>query len=397
MEQVFYQTHRRLVSATCYILPNSFYRRLVEIFALIAALTSLFTLFYLHRTFVSFYNNKPNCLEELFHNQANNDIFIHEDAYVMIRINITSKKTVNDLSFGQINQLIGNEDNIDRLFHYNLTNTSTLTYDNIKSTNTWNETVWMDLLVDISCESKQTCRRDQRLGLGLGLGQYIRKTFSKEGLYIYAMEEDLILPLKNGNYQHPKRKIVMYDVIVSKDHSCLGGSSFIAKLLTSYLTGYDTVVINWAIAVFGTRGYMYNILTQELYSLNYALDFLSLPRLHRPTNPDKPDQYLPWLYDKIWSNFCILFMTWALFFTTSTIVSFMLRETQSRMLKFTFLLQLHVSNRIPYAVLIFTHLMETLVFVPIMIGIVFLMVQFFKDQFVRFSFIFLFENQFFCS
>lgn len=37
------------------------------------------------------------------------------------------------------------------------------------------------------------------------------------------------------------------------------------------------------------------------------------------------------------------------------------------MLKFTFLLQHHVRHRLPYAPLIFTHVVESLVFVPIMV------------------------------
>ena len=63
----------------------------------------------------------------------------------------------------------------------------------------------------------------------------------------------------------------------------------------------------------------------------------------------------------------VIFSTLFLFFTTTTLVSFTLRETQERMLKFTFLLQHHVSHRIPYASLIFTHVVESLVFVPIMV------------------------------
>lgn len=41
---------------------------------------------------------------------------------------------------------------------------------------------------------------------------------------------------------------------------------------------------------------------------------------------------------------------------------------QERMLKFTFLLQHHVRHRLPYAPLIFTHVVESLVFVPIMVS-----------------------------
>ena len=41
----------------------------------------------------------------------------------------------------------------------------------------------------------------------------------------------------------------------------------------------------------------------------------------------------------------VIVTTVFLFFTTTTLVSFTLRETQERMLKFTFMLQHHISHR----------------------------------------------------
>ena len=45
----------------------------------------------------------------------------------------------------------------------------------------------------------------------------------------------------------------------------------------------------------------------------------------------------------------MIFTTIFLFFTTTTLVSFTLRATQERMLKFTYLLQHHISHHLPYA------------------------------------------------
>ena len=59
----------------------------------------------------------------------------------------------------------------------------------------------------------------------------------------------------------------------------------------------------------------------------------------------------------------VLLTTLFLFFITTTLVSFTLRETQERMLKFTFLLQHHVRHRMSYISLIVTHLVESLVYV----------------------------------
>lgn len=78
----------------------------------------------------------------------------------------------------------------------------------------------------------------------------------------------------------------------------------------------------------------------------------------------------------------VIFSTTFIFFISSTLVSYVLRETQERMLRFTFLLQYHITNNLPYLPLIFTHVVGSLVFVPIIMGIYFFMFEFFSDQLV---------------
>ncbi len=63
---------------------------------------------------------------------------------------------------------------------------------------------------------------------------------------------------------------------------------------------------------------------------------------------------------------------------------FHFRETQERMLRFTFLLQHHIRNRQPYHYLVLTHVAESLVFVPIMLGTLFFLIQFINDALLSF-------------
>ena len=74
------------------------------------------------------------------------------------------------------------------------------------------------------------------------------------------------------------------------------------------------------------------------------------------------------LRDQIAAKLCIVVTSTFLFFAMTSMVSFILKQTQSRMLKFTFLLQYHVRNQIPYTSLVFIHVFESLIFVPIMLG-----------------------------
>ncbi|MQL97298.1 hypothetical protein Taro_029986 [Colocasia esculenta] len=80
----------------------------------------------------------------------------------------------------------------------------------------------------------------------------------------------------------------------------------------------------------------------------------------------------------------VLIMSLFVFFTTTMSVTFILRETQSRMLKFTVQLQHHARHQLPTFQLIFVHVIESLVFVPIMIGILFFLFEFYDDQALAF-------------
>jgi hypothetical protein len=76
----------------------------------------------------------------------------------------------------------------------------------------------------------------------------------------------------------------------------------------------------------------------------------------------------------------VVLTTLFLFFTTTSLVSFTLRSTQNRMLRFTFLLQQLVTSRRPYTALVFQHVLSSLIFVPVMVGILFFLLEFFDDH-----------------
>ena len=76
----------------------------------------------------------------------------------------------------------------------------------------------------------------------------------------------------------------------------------------------------------------------------------------------------------------VMLTTLFLFFTTTSLVSFTLRSTQNRMLRFTFLLQQRVSAGAPYHALVIQHVLSSLIFVPVMVGILFFLFEFFNDH-----------------
>ena len=82
----------------------------------------------------------------------------------------------------------------------------------------------------------------------------------------------------------------------------------------------------------------------------------------------------------------VLLSSLFIFFLTTSLVSFTLQETQDRMLEFTLQLKDRVRNRLPLAGLILRHVLENLVFVPIMVGMIFFLIEFYGgDKFLAFS------------
>jgi Tumour-associated protein len=231
------------------------------------------------------------------------------------------------------------------------------------------------------------------------MANILKNFFVSQRVYLFSLEKGYLMLHPDERDRHDIRRL---DLTIARDSKCFGPASS-AWLVHSFI-GYDTVVMNWAISTFGGRGYLYNIYSKELFNLNFASDLLEktgaapVPDIVKPNEGsdvevEVEDSILWWMYRRLEQltqrtrggklvqfsfvgarhfiafKVGVIFSTLFLFFTTTTLVSFTLRETQERMLKFTFLLQHHVSHRIPYAPLVFTHVVESLVFVPIMVRI----------------------------
>ncbi|KAK7412056.1 hypothetical protein VNO78_03502 [Psophocarpus tetragonolobus] len=184
-----------------------------------------------------------------------------------------------------------------------------------------------------------------------------------EPTYLYTMEKGYFLLPESAKSYHNIRTV---NVSISAWHSCFGNKW--QQLLINRFVGYDTILINSLLSSPG-QGYLYNYQTREFYNLSYAQE--------APEGPARFGEYLV-------TKCGVLMMSLFVFFTTTMSVSFTLRETQTRMLKFTVQLQHHARHRLPTFQLIFVHVIESLVFVPIMIGILFFLFEFYDDQLLAF-------------
>ncbi|CAA0833971.1 Unknown protein [Striga hermonthica] len=184
-----------------------------------------------------------------------------------------------------------------------------------------------------------------------------------EPAYLYTMEKGYFLLPEEARLKHG---IQIANISISARHSCFGNRW--QQLLINRLVGYDTILMNSLLNSPGL-GYLYNYQTREFYNLTYAHE--------QPASSAKFGDYLV-------TKCGVLMMSLFVFFTTTMSVSFTLRETQTRMLKFTVQLQHHARHRLPTFQLIFVHVIESLVFVPIMIGILFFLFEFYDDQLLAF-------------
>ena len=231
----------------------------------------------------------------------------------------------------------------------------------------------------------------------------------------------LLLPPHLVNPNH----ISVQQVFVSKrDPKCFG-EPFLQELVFR-LMGPETVMMNWFLALhdiimsqeyqnFNTNnlplqtppnsgtaipdfspGYIFNPHTELLLALRPLAGSSPTTRQQRRTahHPDTTHYYNTHRRDSpshygmqlAGSKLSVVLKTCFLYFITTTLVSFTLRETQERMLDFTQQLQAHVRVRRSVSVLVTRHFVDNLVFVPIMVGMIFFLIEFYSgDKILSFS------------
>lgn len=223
----------------------------------------------------------------------------------------------------------------------------------------WNTAGWKTFL-DVS-ESLMMLRTEHFKSLTVQWLEKRSKAF--DPIYLYTVEKGYFLLPEAAKSQH---NIQTINVTISAQNPCFGNRW--QQLLINSFVGYDTILMNSLLSSPG-HGYLYNFQTREFFDLSHG---------HEPSEGSAR------FGDYFVTKCGVLIMSLFVFFTTTMSVSFTLRETQSRMLKFTVQLQHHARHQLPTFQLIFVHVIESLVFVPIMIGILFFLFEFYDDQLLAF-------------
>lgn len=183
----------------------------------------------------------------------------------------------------------------------------------------------------------------------------------------------LFLPLSTS-IQH---NVSTQYVFVSKTDVHCFGEPFL-QFLVHHLLGVETVAFHWLLgaATQHSSGYIYNPKTRQVTDLNAAGHY----SLWKPSSSTNKNNSNKTGRHALLFKAGVILTSVFLFFITTTLVSFTLRETQDRMLQFTFQLQMYVEQERRLGHLITTHVVENLVFVPIMVGVFFFLIEFYSGD-----------------
>lgn len=187
----------------------------------------------------------------------------------------------------------------------------------------------------------------------------ITRLFS-ESSFIYGTDRGLLSlhPVTRDNLG-----IQLVTIELSTTDSCIGDP--VTRWIMDHIIGYDTAVLNAVLTATKGNGYVMVEHSGEIYALSAATE---VERFSHSLAAS--------LIFKLGTLSSAIFLV----FSSSSLVSFILAQTQARMLRFTAALQIAVHNHYPLLPLIASHVIDSLVFVPIMLGVLFFLCEFFIDQ-----------------
>ncbi|KAK4528380.1 hypothetical protein GAYE_SCF55G6321 [Galdieria yellowstonensis] len=187
----------------------------------------------------------------------------------------------------------------------------------------------------------------------------------------YSSEKGLLLLNQNS---WPNYNISFATLEIDLSNPCFG-NWFLRKLVLETFVGYDTILLNAVAHYFQYRGYILHMLTGQVINLDVLFD-VNISKLETC-----------W-YRKIFSWIArkgnVLVTSIFIMGITGTLVTFALREVRSRVVKLTLELQQLRSRQTSITGLLLRYSLEGAVFVPIITGMLFFLLEFFDDYLLAF-------------
>ncbi|RLN87195.1 hypothetical protein BBJ28_00002829 [Nothophytophthora sp. Chile5] len=191
--------------------------------------------------------------------------------------------------------------------------------------------------------------------------------------FIYAPQKALLALLEHAEALQTD---VQLDTL-SLPRSCpcfelrWAGAPPLWTLVREHVVGYDTILLNQLKTHYGAQGFFYRESSRIVVDMSYGI-----------FNPAAAAQ--SWL-KLVALKFKILHTIVFLFFIITALVAFVLMETQKRMITFTALFQNRLQLQIPFANLVVAYFAQSLMFVPILVGMLFFLFELYKDHLLAFA------------
>ena len=152
-------------------------------------------------------------------------------------------------------------------------------------------------------------------------------------VYLFSTEKGYLLLREELRKLHSIRSVA---VEIDSNNECFGGPML--QMLLENFIGYDAIILNALVAHQKGEGFVYSTRTKELFDLRHSTDkthtlsvsAVSPFELDASTNANGLHKSAEGqgLEYRLAFKLGVLFMTCFLFFVTTTLVSFTLRETQ---------------------------------------------------------------------
>jgi hypothetical protein len=207
----------------------------------------------------------------------------------------------------------------------------------------------------------------------------VQFSFAKTKSYAF-LSPDLAEPLRAHG-------ISTQIVAVSKTDSRCFGESFLQGVVFHVL-GPDLVMMNWLLAISNGTGFVYNPRTDESVDLRqFAIVNVRNGHTRRPQDTSVLSRFLDFNHWQHWakpwtSKFRTAIKTCLIYFISTNLASFLLRVAQERLLELSLQIRSHQQEDLSIIPLFVTHVADCFVFVPITVGVLFYLREFYQGNWV---------------
>eukprot|EP00511_Aplanochytrium_stocchinoi_P006675 CAMPEP_0204837114 /NCGR_PEP_ID=MMETSP1346-20131115/27197_1 /ASSEMBLY_ACC=CAM_ASM_000771 /TAXON_ID=215587 /ORGANISM="Aplanochytrium stocchinoi, Strain GSBS06" /LENGTH=541 /DNA_ID=CAMNT_0051972383 /DNA_START=206 /DNA_END=1831 /DNA_ORIENTATION=- len=231
----------------------------------------------------------------------------------------------------------------------------------------WKRLAEDDKMAVEKVEKLKTEKLGENKHTGKHLAPDLLEVWLQDPTYIFSLERGYLLLNKTLRETHG-----ISEHVLDLDTECFS-FPWLTFVLDNFV-GYDTIVMNSFIDFYGDNGYLMSTMSRKIFSLRSAGHSAVAVR-EREVEVGTVDAFMI-----VTTRLKIVCMTFFLIFITTSLAHDMFCATQERVLRFAFDLRARVESNLPYYVPVLAHGLSSLVFIPILIGMVVFLVEFFDDQ-----------------